>query len=134
MPSRASLAWCGLLAVLAAGCGRQDAPLAPVNGRVFYRGEPLAGGTIVFTPDPARGGSGPLACGEVGPDGRYVLRTGGRPGAVAGWHRITVAATPPPGGGPDALALPPRYSDPEQSGERREVQPDRVNTLDLHLE
>src|SRR5207249_4096885 len=83
-----AFAWCGALALLAAGCGQRETPLAPVSGRVFYRGQPLPGGTIVFTPDSERGGSGPLACGEIGQDGRYTLHTGTQPGAVPGWHRI----------------------------------------------
>src|SRR6516225_7750875 len=76
------------LAVL--GCG-QGEPMTPVHGRVFFHGQPLPGGTIVFTPDAERGGRGPLACGEIDADGRYTLRTGDKPGAVSGWHRITIA-------------------------------------------
>ena len=131
----------GLLLVALAGCGRPAAaPLAQVKGRVFYRGRPLPGGTIVFTPDPERGGHGPQACAEIGPDGRYQLRTGPEPGAVPGWHRVTVApASPAPGGDAPPTrnlspALPARYSDPEQSGECREVKLGQLNTLDLHLQ
>ena len=117
----------GLLALLA-GCGRADVKLAPVQGRVFYRGRPLAGGTIVFTPDADRGGSGPLACGEIGPDGHYTLHTGDEPGAVPGWHKVTIAA------GRGDARLPRKYSDPEASGQSREVQAGQANTLDLQLE
>ena len=73
-----------LLAALLAGCSRPDAELAPVQGQVFYRGRPLAGGTIVFTPDPERGGHGPQAIAEIGTDGRYTLLTSGKKGAVPG--------------------------------------------------
>src|SRR5262245_42189900 len=74
--SREALRRVGLLLVLAVlGCGRDDR-LTPVRGQVFYHGRPLAGGTIVFTPDAERGGRGPLACGEIGADGRYTLHTG----------------------------------------------------------
>ena len=118
----------GGLLVLLAGCGRAEVKLAPVQGRVLYRGRPLAGGTIVFTPDADRGGSGPLACGEIGPDGHYTLHTGDEPGAVPGWHKITVA-----GARGDRL-LPRRYSDPEGSGQGREVKAGQDNTLDLQLE
>ena len=92
-----SIRWCsavacffGLLAV--AGCGQDEAVPAPVHGRVFYKGVPLSGGSIVFTPDIERGGSGPLARGDIGPDGRYVLNTDGRAGAAPGWHRVTIVA------------------------------------------
>ena len=44
---------CGALLLPLAGCGQDGGKLAPVRGRVFYRGKPLPGGTIVFTPDPS---------------------------------------------------------------------------------
>jgi hypothetical protein len=127
---------CGLL-LLPAGCGGGAPKLAPVRGQVFYRGQPLAGGTIVFTPDPERGGSGPLACGEIGGDGRYTLRTAEELGAVPGWHRVTVAPlAPAPGAPPVAgpLTLPRKYSDPEQSGQDCEVKAGLANVHDFHLE
>lgn len=120
--------WLGLL-VLAAGCGPGEPARVPVYGQVHYRGQPLAGGTIVFTPDPERGGRGPLALGEIGADGRFSLRTDGQPGAVPGWHRVTVAP-----GGADPAALPRRYRDPERSGLGREVRADRANVIDLQLD
>ena len=123
-----------LLVLAALGCG-QEAKLTPVHGQVFYQGQPLAGGTIVFTPDPERGGHGLLACGEIGPDGRYSLRTNQEFGAVPGWHRVTIA--PPsraePGSTP-VLDLPRKYSDPEQSGLLREVKAGRVAEQDFQLE
>ena len=131
---------CGLvLAVLALfGCGG-DEPLTPVHGRVFFRGQPLPGGTIVFAPDAERGGRGPLAYAEIADDGRYSLRSGDKLGAVAGWHRITIA--PPvlavvPGQTlrPAAVELPRRYSDPEQSGLLREVRPGKSGEQDFYLE
>src|SRR5262249_16864181 len=87
---------CWGLLLVAVGCGPSEVPLAPVSGQVFYQGKPLAGGTIVFAPDHERGASGALARGEIGPDGHYVLSTDERPGAVLGWHRITIAASAPP--------------------------------------
>ena len=118
----------GGLLLLLAGCGRAEVKLAPVQGRVLYRGRPLAGGTIVFTPDADRGGSGPLACGEIGPDGHYTLHTGDEPGAVPGWHKVTIAA------GRGDARLPRKYSDPEASGQGREVKAGQTNSLDLDLE
>jgi hypothetical protein len=120
--------WAGLL-VLAAGCGSGETERVPVYGQVYYRGQPLAGGTLVFTPDTERGGRGPLALAEIGADGRYSLRTDGQPGAVPGWHRVTVAPS-----GADPAGLPRHYRDPERSGLSREVRPDRANVIDLHLD
>ena len=100
-----------LLQLALAGCGG-EAKLAPVEGRVLFRGQPLRGGTIVFTPDPDRGNSGPLATAEIGADGRFVLTSGGKPGAVPGWHRVTVAppALPPTAAIGELRPLPRRYS------------------------
>src|SRR5262245_62732384 len=122
MPRLAQAATSALLLVAALGCGGgAEEKRAAVGGQVFYRGRPLAGGTIVFAPDPGHGARGPLAWGEVGPDGRYSLRTGEKPGAVVGWHRVTVAA-------PGPAALPARYSDPERSGQCHEVRDAPSNT------
>jgi|SRR5579875_1294295 hypothetical protein len=119
------------------GCGHDEA-LTPVRGRVFFRGQPLPGGTIVFTPDAERGGHGPLAIGEIGPDGRYSLRSGDKLGAVPGWHRITIApptlaAVPGQAVPPPAVELPRKYSDPEQSGLLREVRPGKSGEQDFYL-
>ena len=116
-----------LALLLALGCGGSPAPQPYVQGRVYYKGQPLAGGTVVFAPDPTRGGHGPMAWGQIDADGRYRLTTDGRNGASPGWHRITVA-------GGTGGQLPACYRDPELSGQRFEVRPDRTNVCDLHLE
>ena len=117
-----------LLGLALLGCGRDD-KLTPVHGHVYYHGKPLAGGTIAFTPDPERGGHGPLAYGEIEADGRYSLHTGDAAGAVPGWHRVTIAPA-----APAAVDLPRKYGDPAQSGLLREVKTDRVVEQDFHLE
>jgi hypothetical protein len=117
-----------LLGLALLGCGRDD-KLTPVHGHVYYHDKPLAGGTIAFTPDPERGGHGPLACGEIDAEGRYSLHTGNAAGALPGWHRVTIAPA-----APTALDLPRKYGDPEQSGLLREVKTDRVVEQDFHLE
>src|SRR5450755_3078870 len=88
--------------LLLIGCGKKEpSPLAPVKGQVWFQGHPLTGGMVVFTPDIQRGGSGPQAWAKIGPDGSFVLLTDARPGAVPGWHRITIATETP--------ALPSRF-------------------------
>ena len=119
-----------IVASLPAACSGPAAELAPVNGRVFYRGRPLAGGTIVFTPDPERGGRGPQAVAEIDAQGRYALSTGGKPGAVPGWHVITIASPAGSGG----AGLPGRYRDPDLSRQRAEVKRDQANRCDLYLD
>ena len=120
------------LLLLLAGCGGTTDQTAEVQGRVYYLGKPLEGGTIVFTPDPTRGGSGPLARSEIQADGRYQLRTEDKSGAVAGWHRISVAPAGPPGS--LSRTLPARYRDPDLSGQCLEVKPGQDNNLDLYLD
>jgi hypothetical protein len=130
-----------LTVVAAAGCGQEDQALAPVRGRVFFRGEPLSGGSIVFTPNPDKGGSGPLARAEIAADGAYTLRSGDRPGAVPGWHRVTVVcvrpADEPSGEGKFTevrCVIPHHYSLPDLSGLEGLVAPDRDNVLDFYLD
>jgi hypothetical protein len=123
-----------LLLLGLAGCGKTPSKPAAVQGRVSYRGALLPGGTIVFTPDTARGGSGPLARAEIQPDGTYSLRTEDQAGAYPGWYRVTVACFQgAPGTVPRSL-LPTAYLDPEMSGLAREVKADQDNTLDINLD
>ena len=118
-----------LVGLLCAGCGKGAPGLAPVRGTVYYKGVPIRGGALVFAPDTERGNSGALAHGEIGSDGAYTLRTDKADGAPPGWHRVTITATPGAG-----AVLPHRYSDPEMSGQFREVVPGKENVLDLRLE
>jgi hypothetical protein len=129
MLSRARIGLCGLLLVALASCTSEPAKKEAVQGRVYFHNEPLRGGTIVFTPDPARGNEGPIATGEIQADGRFTLHTDSEPGAVVGWHRVTIAASPdckPP--------LPTRYSDPKLSEQTREIKVGQTNSFDFRLE
>jgi hypothetical protein len=108
-----------------AGCDPATPPaLAPVSGLVTYRGVPLPGGLIVFTPDAESGCHGPSAQGAIGPDGRYTLTTDAAPGAPPGKHRVTVAGR----------GFPDRFRDPQLSGLLAEVAVGRDNVLDFRLE
>ena len=114
--------------LLLTGCGKNDPPpLVPVKGQVWYQGQPLTGGMVVFTPDIQRGGSGPQAWAKIGSDGTFVLMTEARTGATPGWHRITIATESTP-------SLPTRFHDPEQSLQFFEVKADQPNVCDLRLD
>ncbi len=68
------------------GCGRTPS-LVPVEGHVvFADGQPVAAGTVTFL---SRGG-GPTAQAAIDPDGRFILQTRGRPGAVVGSYDVLV--------------------------------------------
>lgn len=135
-----------VLSLVVGGCQPETPPVAVVRGKVTYQGAPVPTGLIVFVPDPTRGGAGPMARGDIQPDGSYRLRLWegegpGRDGAVVGWHRITLHAVEPPRGtaesGPGIAPrsyLPARYRDPELSGLVREVRPGVENVLDFDLD
>ena len=117
-----------LLALVALGCGdRPAAPLVVVRGLVTFRGAPLPGGLVVFTPDDEYGGRGPCATGTIGPDGRYTLATDGAAGVAPGKHRVTVA-------GPDGWRLPDQLLDPQSSKLKADVIAGRENVVDLELQ
>jgi hypothetical protein len=113
------------LLALAGCCGGNEVP-ETVTGRVLYRGAPLAGGTIVFAPDPEHGGDGPIAWGEIGPDGRYTLHTKPGEDISPGWHRVTFAAA-------SGSTLPAHYSDPARSGQTCEIKAGTANQIDFEL-
>jgi hypothetical protein len=130
-----------LIVLLAAGCERDDPLPAPVHGRVFYQGSPLSHGSIVFTPDPDRGGSGPLARGNIQADGTYTLTTDGRKGAPAGWHRVSIVAVETSSTRPRSTEfaevrslLPRKYAAPDLSGLEALVKAGEDNVIEFRLE
>jgi hypothetical protein len=125
-----SLLLLGLVAA-AAGCSHAPAPQVPVRGTVEVNGRPLRGGTVVFTPDAARGARGPVSFAVLDENGTFVLSNENGPGAVRGWHLITVA---PPPESTDLIAGLERYRHPDLSGLEFEVRPDQDNNVNLKLE
>jgi len=137
------LPWIGLVACGALVwlvCRGGSAPLQPVTGKITYHGVPLPSGTIAFTPDTVRGGSGPLALADIRPDGTYELKTGDANGVAPGFYRVTIASvstitSPVPGQSfriPQSL-LPERYRDPDLSRLACEVKA-KANSIDFDLE
>jgi hypothetical protein len=65
--------------------------LYPVTGKILHKGTELKAGMVTFVPDEAKGNKSKSSPGgQIGPDGTYTLTTAGRPGAPAGWYRVTV--------------------------------------------
>ncbi len=90
--------YCALVAtvVLAvSGCGGgSELDLAPVKGKVLLDGQPLAGVSVSFIPDTAKGTTGPQSGGTTNEQGEFTLAApDGGDGAVIGHHLILV--TPP---------------------------------------
>jgi hypothetical protein len=69
------------------GCG-QGPELATVRGVVQHNGNPLTGGSIIFSPVDHHS----KADGQVQNDGTYALKTLKRDGAAPGNYRVTVVA------------------------------------------
>lgn len=126
-----------VLLVVLSGCGPDGPPLHPVTGRVvFAGGRPVAGGVVEFDP----GGKLPVARGTLDADGRFALATEGRPGAVAGEHRVTVVQV----GGATAAGtthahkgfagVHKKYARVESSGLTRTVRPDAGNDFVVEVD
>jgi hypothetical protein len=127
--------------LLAPGCESGNGHLVPVHGKVSYQGRLIRRGTIVFTPDARRGASGPIAWGEIQPDGSYALSTGAESGAAPGWYRITITALETAGLGESQGSfptsrpyLPDRYRDPELSGLVCQIPDLADNAIDFNLD
>jgi hypothetical protein len=88
------LGWMGVLVFLAAGCAGPDGPkpkLAPVRGKVVFKGEPLAGAEIYFRPDASKGNQGDMASGAVLLDGSFTMVTiPDRDGVMPGAYKVTL--------------------------------------------
>lgn len=89
----------GLALVAALGCGGGSTQppfgdLHPVKGVVKRNGQPVAGGSVRFTPDPDPGQF--VVTATVGPDGMFTLATiratdqsgEQKPGAAAGSYKV----------------------------------------------
>jgi hypothetical protein len=66
------------------GSGRSD--LVQAKGKVLYKGQPVAGATVMFTPTE----KGSPANGITDASGAFTMSTLGRPGVTVGKHRVTV--------------------------------------------
>ena len=77
-----------LLLVAIVGCGGvNDAPnLVAATGTVLYNNEPVSGATVTFIVEKA-----PLATGTTDAEGKFVLTTGGRPGAPLGNAKVSIS-------------------------------------------
>jgi hypothetical protein len=126
----------GVALVLLAGCGPDGPRLYPVTGRVVYRdGRPVPGGVVEFDP----GGRLPVARGTLDADGRFVLTTDGRAGAVAGEHRVVVVQVGAATAAGVAHAhkgagIHKKYARFDTSGLTRTVRPDAANDLVIEVD
>lgn len=81
------LMFAGVALITIGGCGWGELPMAAVEGKVLYRGEPLQFGNVIFQPQ-----EGPPAQGRIQSDGTFRLSTQHRgDGAVLGNHRVSIS-------------------------------------------
>lgn len=120
---------------LSGGCGSKAPPPGPatVCGKVTLNGQPVAGGLVVFTPDPQRGGNGKPACAETGPDGGFVLHIDNSPQIPAGWYRVSLAPAPvilDPLSATQPV-FPAKLARPDMSGLEREIQAGKEHVFEF---
>jgi hypothetical protein len=95
-----------LIGVAACGPGN-GLNLAPVRGKVTYKGEPLKNGTVMFEPDESAGNTGPQAIGTITRDGTYILSSSDAgDGAVVGMHKVGILGIDAEPTGAEALPSP----------------------------
>jgi hypothetical protein len=142
--------WIGLLCCLAAGlclpgCGKEEAKLYPVEGKVMLGGKPAAitddhiQGYVILTPDKAKGNTSlEIPRGTIDAEGNYTVKTGNKPGAAPGWYKITAEISKvvdPKNPYVERGLSPERYSKVETSGLAYEVvETPAAGQYDLKLE
>jgi hypothetical protein len=120
---------------LVGGCGSSAPPPGPatVRGKLTFNGRPVAGGLVVFSPDPRRGGSGKPASAETGPDGAFQLQLNRSPNIPAGWYRVALMPAPVISDplAPPATLFPAKLARPDLSGLEREVRAGTEHVFDF---
>lgn len=146
-----SIAYAMILALMAlSGCGGGDKfaknrpPTVPAEGSVVYKGNPVAGATIVCSPEQGEH----AASAVTDSSGRFKLSAfPPKAGAVAGNYSVTISAVEtvplpplPEGVHAEDVKLPPpkylvpaKYGDPKTSGLKMMIPPEGRNDLDFEL-
>jgi hypothetical protein len=128
----------GATAMSLSGCGRSGTPPIPatVRGKVTFNGQPVAGGLVVFSPDPERGGRGKPARAETAADGSFLLLFNDSSHIPAGWYRVSLSPAPAL---PDPLSydrptFPAKLARPDLSGLVREVHAGKDHVFEFAVE
>ncbi|MCI0701171.1 MAG: DUF4198 domain-containing protein [Planctomycetia bacterium] len=123
---------------LSGGCGSSPpAGPATVRGKLLFNGQPVAGGLVIFTPDPDRGGRGKPARAETGPDGSFLLLLDHSSHIPAGWYRVSLMPPPvisDPLTHSDKRTFPAKLARPDLSGLVREVQAGKDHVFEFAVE
>jgi hypothetical protein len=107
--------------------------VAPASGTVTWRGQPVAGASVVFMPKGSRPASG-----TTDSEGHYQLSTFGQAdGATLGAHTVTITKRTPISDAPYAPErsdIPEKYASLVTSGLKAEVTGAGPNQFDFALE
>lgn len=123
MSSRRCL--CSAIVFVLAGCGQGETTI-PVKGKVLVDGLPLTVGTVIFTPDAAKGNTSlHEPRGKLDANGVYqVYQTKDREGVAPGWYKISISAqrlTDAKDPYSYASVIPTKFARPDTSGLALEV-------------
>jgi hypothetical protein len=115
--------WSAIVFVLA-GCGGETT--IQVKGKVLVDGQPLTVGTVIFTPDAAKGNTSlDEPRGQLDANGVYHLyRTKGSTAVAPGWYKISISAQrlkDPKDPYSYVSRIPTKFANPETSGLALEV-------------
>ncbi len=144
----------GLSFILCVGCGSAEVDkftskrpkTFPASGTVKLNGQPVAGATVVFAPDPSDAPNSIAATAMTQASGDFSLQAyPPLKGAVPGKYKVTISKMelpPPAAKGPNAHDAPPpppprslipeNYADPEKSGLTADIPEGGRN--DLHFD
>jgi len=141
---------CAILSLLLSnGCKSQGIDTEKVHGTITYKGQPVEGANVMFTPVDNKSGGSP-AVGITDKEGHYVLQTlQGKPGAgtTPGEYIVTVSksesvptgekVTTPEGKTQEVVksrdVLPQKYKSPTASPLRATVKDGQENKFDFDL-
>ncbi len=120
-----------IVGVVLVGCGKSGTEIAPVEGTVTYRGQPLKRGRIIFEPQNDRPALGKIVDGEIVEV--TTLEVGD--GAVVGKHRVALYSFVREPKGMDIVpsAIPERYNRPNESGLTVTIEPGKTNKIVIVL-
>lgn len=141
------LACAVLTSPVVVGCGQKGPKTAQATGVVTYKGQPVEGANVMFSP--LTQGQGVAAMGLTDASGKFTLQTAqGKPGAVPGEYAVMITKTEmvstgekmpkPEGGTEDVMTnkdlLPQKYKFPSSTPLKVRIEEGKVNEFQFNLE
>jgi len=133
--------------VWVSGCGQTGPKTVQVMGVVTYKGQPVEGANVMFSPTTQ--GQGVAAMALTDAAGKFTLQTAqGKPGAVPGEYLVMITKTEmvptgekvpkPEGGMEDVMTtkhlLPEKYRFPSSTPLKVKIEDGKVNEFQFNLE